>query len=120
MTDTYTIRDLCRDVAEEVRERSGELRDERFEDTIAEIADSNTPIYTSDILAYAKDDNSLATDVPEIGPAFDGEPTPVNIIAANIYERLSNAAYEALRELQEEWEDEEIEALLSEDTEVST
>ena len=42
---------------------------------IHEIADSSVPVYTSDLLALACADTSLATDEPELGPAFDGSPT---------------------------------------------
>ena len=53
-------------------------------DTISEIADSSTPVYNYDLLRLAADNLNLGVDVPELGPAFDGEPTPVNIIAANV------------------------------------
>lgn len=43
------------------------------------------PRYTSDLLALACEDNALAVDTPELRPAFDGSPTPANIIAANVY-----------------------------------
>ena len=65
-------------------------------DTIHEIADQAPPIYTRDILEWAAEDIDLALDEPELGPAFDGTPTPINIIAANIYERIE-------QELWEEW-----------------
>lgn len=65
-------------------------------DEIAEIADVSTPVYTGDILACAVENMSLATSVPELGPAFDGENTAINLIAANIYERISNELYQAV------------------------
>ena len=63
-------------------------------DLIAEIADANVPVYHGELLELAAGD--LATDgvgvvAPEMGPAFDGTPTATNIIAANVYERLSEA-----------------------------
>lgn len=67
-------------------------------DVIHEIADGTVPIYTHDILECATNDNSLATDVPELGPAFDGTPTPVNIIAANIFERIEQALWDKVQE----------------------
>ncbi|KKK56362.1 hypothetical protein LCGC14_3065320, partial [marine sediment metagenome] len=65
------------------------------------------PIYTSDLLTAASQDNSLATDEPEIGPAWDGSPTPVNIISSNFYEAVRQALYEETQRLKEEIEDEE-------------
>jgi hypothetical protein len=41
----------------------------------------------------------MATEEPELGPAFDGKPTPVNIIAANIYEHLVEFLNEKAQEL---------------------
>ena len=67
-------------------------------DVISEIADSTVPVYYGDLIECASNDNSLATGVPEIGPAFDGSPTPVNIIAANIYERIEQALYDHAKE----------------------
>lgn len=72
------------------------------EDRCSEIADSSVPIYNYDLLHMAAQDNDLALSEPECGPAFDGTATPVNIIAANIYEALSNALYQRLYELQED------------------
>ncbi len=57
-------------------------------DIIFEVADSNVPIYTSDLLDVASNDNWVATNKPGLGPAFDGKPTPTNIIAANIFEGI--------------------------------
>lgn len=63
-------------------------------DTIHEIADSSVPIYTADILRCALANISLAVDEPELGPAFDGTPTPINIIAANIFEYIEAQLWE--------------------------
>ena len=63
-------------------------------DWIHEIADSSVPVYTYDIMECAMEDMSLATDVPEIGPAFDGSQTAANIIASNIYEKVCNYLYD--------------------------
>ena len=64
------------------------------EDWIHEIADSSVPVYTYDIMECAMEDMSLATDVPEVGPAFDGSHTAANIVAANIYEKVCNHLYD--------------------------
>ncbi len=71
-----------------------DLETDDIGDIIHEIADGCVPVYTYDILECAMNDNSLATDEPECGPAFDGTPTPVNIIAANIYERITQALWD--------------------------
>ena len=69
------------------------------QDWIHEIADSSVPVYTYNIMECAMEDMALATDVPEIGPAFDGSQTAANIVAANIYERVCNHLYEVEQKL---------------------
>ena len=66
---------------------------DRLHDLIHEVANSNVPIYYADILEVAIDDIHIATNEPEI-PAFNGSPTPINIIAANIFEAVENALWE--------------------------
>lgn len=83
-----------RDRWENYRDEFGPSGDEPH-DVIHEIADSSVPVYTSDLLALANENNALATDEPELGPAFDGMSTPVNIIAANVYEAVEAALCEA-------------------------
>jgi len=68
-------------------------------DLIAELADSLTPVYTSDLLELAADHSAFTTDEPELGPAFGGEPTPVNIIAANVYEYLTAVLWDEFKAL---------------------
>lgn len=74
-------------------------------DAIHEIADSAVPVYNADLLRLAAENNELALRAPEIGPAFDGTPTPINIIAANIYELVEEALWEEWREIEEEREE---------------
>jgi len=73
-------------------------------DLIFETADSSVPIYTSDLLECASDDLYLATEEPELGPAsgsnFDGSNSPVNIIAANVFEALESDLWDYWRELE--------------------
>jgi len=57
-------------------------------------------------MELAAGDINLATDEPEVGPAFDGSPTPVNIIAGNIYDRLLEAAYDEWYEVKDLLEEE--------------
>lgn len=95
-------------VCDEVREQWQELVDANdgdvdpnstwahntMTDTITEIADGAVPVYTTDLMELAAGNITLATATPELGPAFDGEPTPVNIVAANVYERLTEVAHD--------------------------
>ena len=107
-----TLREILKDAEEELRDRWNDLDtcQRRDLDIIHEIADSNVPIYNSDILEVAADNLYMATNEPELGPAFDGSPTPVNIIAANIYEAITERLYEVARELQESDDEEDDES----------
>lgn len=102
-----TLQGIIEDAIEEVNEI--DLDGAYPEDEIHEIADGAVPVYNSDLLELAAGNNDLALTEPELGPAFDGTPTPVNIIAANVYEAVSNACHERLRERQEEAEEAELE-----------
>jgi hypothetical protein len=92
---------LLADAREELRQRWAYYRDEfgpHYDDpgdVIYEIADGAVPVYTRELLELALDDVSLATDTPEFGPAFDGSPTPANVIAANVYESICADLWEA-------------------------
>lgn len=98
-----TLYSLKQGIRAEIRERSQELLEETYpEDTIAEIVDSWVPIYTFDLLQVAAKNPNMAVLEPELGPAFDGTPTPVNIIAANIYEALSAVAFDEWTAIREE------------------
>ena len=68
-------------------------------DTIHELADGLVPVYAHDLMSLAAENISLATDEPELGPAFDGSPTPVNIVAANVYEWLTAQLWDYASEL---------------------
>jgi len=70
------------------------------EDLVFEIADSHVPVYHHQLCQLAAEDFDLMLTEPELGPAFDGTPTPINIIAANVYERISAALHEELYDLQ--------------------
>ena len=80
--------------AEDWQETFDEVANFECEDWIHEIADGCVPVYTYNILECAMEDMYLATCEPEIGPAFGGEPTAVNIIAANIYEKVCEHLYD--------------------------
>ena len=85
--------------SEDWQETLDEVANFECQDWIHEIADSSVPVYTYNIMECAMEDMSLATDEPEIGPAFDGSHTAANIIAANIYERVCNHLYEVEQKL---------------------
>ena len=93
------LSEVLANAVHELRDRWTHYRDEfgpradEPHDVIHEIADGAVPVYTSDLLALACEDNALATDTPELGPAFDGSPTPVNIIAANVFEAIEAALW---------------------------
>ena len=108
-----TLDELKQDAVNELREWIIENPDDDASDTIFEIADSNTPVYTYDILQLAADNWEIGTVEPDIGPAFDGTPTPVNIAAANIFEAIEAACWECWREY-EDADDEERADLLKE------
>ena len=57
-------------------------------DIMHEVVDSSVPIHSQDLLDLAKEDLGLATSEPELGPAFDGKNTAINIIAANVFEEI--------------------------------
>jgi len=92
------------DIAEAVMNEETNDLIELDSDIIHEIADGTTPVYHSDLLEVAMSSiGSIATVEPELGPAFDGRPTPTNIIAANIYEALCEAMWEYVGSA--EWKD---------------
>ena len=97
-----TLYDLVRDAKEELiaeGTKAGFTTVDEWSDLLHEIADSYVPVYHSTLLDLAAKHNDLGTDIPEIGPAFDGSPTPTNIIAANVYEHLIMELHTAIEEL---------------------
>ena len=104
MNDTKTtMSDILRNAEDDFMDRWENYRDEFYQgephDVIHEIADSSVPVYTGELMELAAQDNNLATDAPEIGPAFDGSLTPVNIIAANVYEAITAHLWDVWRDL---------------------
>jgi hypothetical protein len=85
---------LLKDAQAEYLERRKDYPDEDVGDVMHEVADSHVPVYTADLMRLASEDIDLAVRVPECGPAFDGTPTPVNIVAANVYEMILEALAE--------------------------
>jgi len=95
MSELYDLRKQAREALDEAKEYGIE----ELGDTIHELADGLVPIYTSDLMTLAADNLDFATLEPELGPAFDGSPTPTNIVAANVYEWLETELWEYAREL---------------------
>lgn len=91
---TETLEQYVSDTIDELRDWMKDNPDEEPHDTITELADCNTPIYTQTILDIAASNWEIGTVESEIGPAFDGTATPVNIAAANIYEHINMKLHE--------------------------
>lgn len=103
-----TLDSLVADAVEELRQWQTDHPDESEpHDAIHEIADTAVPVYTGDLLRLAAENLQLATDEPELGPAFDGTPTPVNIIAANVFEHIEQALWAAWQEMLDEEADDD-------------
>ena len=96
--------EMLNSAIEELKERLQDSPDDDEGDLIHEIADSHVPIYNYNILQMAAENLSLAVDEPELGPAFDGSPTPINIIAANIFEAIEQELWDKLEDIKEEIE----------------
>jgi hypothetical protein len=94
------VNNMTKDELEEIITKLDEPHDE-----ISEITDSSVPVYNSTLIELALNDLNLATDTPEVGPAFGGEATPVNIIGGNVYDRISQALFEYANELKKEYQD---------------
>ena len=82
-------------------------------DTAHDVADSNTPIYTIDLLKVALDDISIASDIPEV-LCYDGKPTVINILSAVIYERIVEHVCEQEQAVKKEIIDERLDVIISE------
>lgn len=74
-----------------------------YSGTITEIVDGGVPIYNHDIMEVAQD-SEIWTHENDLPPAFDGTPTPINVLATSIYEVLQETAWEQVREFVDELE----------------
>lgn len=104
LTVSSILADACAELGDRwwnYRDDFGPRQDEPH-DVIHEIADGSVPVYTSELLRLAAESNELATATPELGPAFDGSPTPVNIIAANVFEAIETALWEEWQRIEAE------------------
>jgi len=107
MNTNYRMCDLLEEARDTLKTEYDLLDTQDPYDYIAEVADGSVPVYYYDLAQYGANNLDLATEVPELGPAFDGEPTAVNIIAANIYEAVSNHLHGELDDILEELREEE-------------
>jgi len=102
---------LVTDAIAELREWRADHPDDEPHDAIHEIADTSVPVYTGDLLRLAAENLHLATDEPELGPAngsnFDGTNSPINIIAANIFEHIESALWDAWEEIEKGVDDDD-------------
>ena len=73
---------------------------------ITEIYDGCVPVYNGDIMLIGSLPE-VYNHESELGPAFGGTPTPINIIAGNIYEILSQIAWEEIEDYLNELVDSE-------------
>lgn len=91
--DLYDLEQLAITSLQEVLEDNPADWPSEPHDLIHEIADYCTPVYTGELMQLAADNIDLATKQPELGPAFDGSPTPSNIVAANVFEHLEGVLW---------------------------
>ena len=100
-----TLRELEISVVDEIEEWAKDNPDKNdidFDGSLTDIVNEAVPLFSSDLIQLALENVELGTNEPELGPAFDGRPTPVNIIAANVYEHLETLAWEEWAAIQDE------------------
>ena len=68
-----------------------------------ELIESFMPVYTADLLELVQMDQSLALNEPEFF-AYNGRPTPMNALAANIFDHLIQEAEDERHAMLEELE----------------
>jgi len=96
---TQSLHQIILDAKEELKDS---FKDAEYPtDLIHQIADSACLMPNYSYLKLACDNMHLALDEPECGAAFSGEPTPINIIVANLYEAISNELHQHLYVLQD-------------------
>lgn len=99
---TQSLYQIIKDAKEELQQQLTDEPDMQYpEDRVHEIVDSICLMPNYQYLELAAANNDLATSEPDCGPAFDGTPTPINIICANLYEAISNELHQYLYEQEE-------------------
>lgn len=94
-----SLEKIIEDAKEEFKENYKSY--EYATDLIHEITDNTCLLDNYTFLKLACDNLDLALNEPELGPAFDGSATPINIICANLYEYISNELFQYLHILQD-------------------
>ena len=95
-----TMYQLEQDLLAELNDNKKEILEHKYpEDILHEYVDSNVPVYNYDRLQLACDD--LWLGYPSDSGLSDGCDNAYDIIASNIYEKLSEAAHDWLRINQE-------------------
>jgi len=102
-----TLYKLVNGAIAELRERRDDHPNKNEpHEAIHEIAYRKVPDNYHVLLDLAAHHIHLAIDDPEMGPLnginFDGTPSPVNIIAANVYEHIEHALRDAWQEMLDE------------------
>ena len=74
---TTSLEEITDDARKVLREWAKENpgADPDYDGSLSEIVDGSVPVYTYDLMQMGADNLTLATTKPELGPAFDGEPT---------------------------------------------
>ena len=103
MTDKETLEGLVADAIEDLKDWVKDNPGEEPEGTIFEIIDLAVPVYDSALLQLGSDNWELMTNAPDSGLVGDN-PTPINIIRANIYEHVEAKLWEWWNGREECWE----------------
>lgn len=99
-----TLHNLRQAVRQEVRFLfHGMPRPEVEGAELYELVDNLMPLHTADILELAGQDHGLAFQEPEIF-AYNGRATPINALAANIFDHLIQEAEDERHALLDELE----------------
>ena len=111
-----TIDDLKKDIRDSVRDEVKSFLEDNldcdadcvqdkidYSGAITELVDGSVPTYSAEIMEVAGD-SEVYQHENELGPAFDGSPTPINILATSIYEILQEEAWSEIRDVLKELE----------------
>lgn len=98
------IQSTVKDLIAEAKEQDEKInRDDLYDmlqdqGIITELVDGIVPVYDDDLFELASENYEIGHKSPELGPAFGGEATPINIIAANVFEELESMAWDYVSE----------------------
>ena len=93
---SFYMTDLIQELIDDLNDNIEEIKHaDHPHDYVYELVDSHVPIMHNDLLNYALHNHYIATSTPDIF-TFDGSHSPVNAIAGNIYQELSETAHDWL------------------------